>query len=85
MTITPKEFQKLQDKVDQLKQEHDRAEGALSQLMVQLKEQHGVTTLSDAKALLKKLEKLTIVAEKKFDKALDEFNEQWSEKLKQIT
>ena len=59
----------------------DKAEGALQQVMKQLKEKFGCTTLEAAKKKLKLLKKQGQEAEVEFDKAVEEFEEEWNDKL----
>lgn len=74
-------FRELKAKVDRLRREHDRAEGALEQAMIKLKKQHGCKTLEDGKELLASMEKSCKQKRSKFDKAMERFDEKWGEKL----
>jgi predicted transcriptional regulator len=75
-------YKQLSDKVEKLQRDHDRAEGALSQLMARLKSEFGCDTLADAERKLKKLDKEASVKEKEFYEAMDEFEADWKESLK---
>jgi len=81
MTIDLERYQSLKSNVERLRRESDRAEGALEQLMARLKEEYGCKTLSDAKELAGKLENEAAEATRKFNKELEEFEEEWSEVL----
>jgi len=70
-------YQNLKKRVDDSRQEASRAEGALSQLKKDLKDQFGVGSLKDADKLLKKMEADLEKAEGVFDKALAEFEKEW--------
>jgi predicted nucleic acid-binding Zn-ribbon protein len=72
-------YKQLADKVEKLQRDHDRAEGALSQLMGRLKSEFSCDTLDAAEKKLKKLEKEAATKEKEFDLALDEFESDWKE------
>lgn len=78
---TIERYRKLKVKVDRLRREHDRAEGALEQAMVKLQKQHGCKTLEEGKVLLSKTEKDCKRKRSKFDKAMERFDEEWGEKL----
>ena len=71
----------LKQKVEDRKQQRDRAEGRLEETKQRMKEEFGVSTLKQTKEQLKKF----VVMEKKtstaFETALKEFEEEWSEKL----
>lgn len=72
-----KRYTELKGQVDRLQRDHDRAEGALSGLMVRLKTEHDCDTLEEAQAKLKQLEAKTQKAEKQFEEALGRFEEEW--------
>ncbi len=74
-------FKELKAKVDRLRREYDRAEGALEQAMMKLKKQYGCKTLEEGRALLVKTEKDCKRKRAKFDKAMERFDGEWGEKL----
>jgi len=77
MSNTLKRYMELKRKTEQSQQEADRAEGALQQVMNQLKKEFGCTTLEDAKKKLDILEKQERKAEIEFEKLINEFALQW--------
>jgi len=72
-----KKYMGLKKKVERAQQEADKAEGALEQVMKQLKKEFGCSTLEEAKKKLKVLEKQKQKAEKDFEIAVEEFEEEW--------
>lgn len=76
-----KDLEQLKRKAEQLRQQHDRAQGRLEETEKRLKEEFEVDSLEAAEKLLKKLEKEEAAAKEKFDNALEEFNEEWGDKL----
>ena len=72
-----KKYMNLKKRVEQAQQEANRAEGALEQVMKQLKEEFGCITLEDAKKKLKSLEKQEQKARTDFEEAMEEFEEKW--------
>ena len=67
----------LKRKVETAQQEADKAEGALSVEMKQLKNEFGCATLSEAKRKQKQLQKQEGLSKKAFDDALEAFEEKW--------
>lgn len=72
-------YTELKEKVDKAKRERDRAAGALEQAEKQLKEQFDCNSLEEAEELLEAKQKDEARAEKKFEKAMTEFEEKWDE------
>ena len=81
MTIDVERYQKLKDNVDRLQREADRAEGALDQLMVKLKEDYGCDTIEEAETKAAKLGKAATKAEVLFETAFAKFRVKWAEVL----
>ena len=81
MTIDIKQYEQLKRRVETLQREHDRAEGALGQLMTKLADEHGCETLDDARAKAKQLKVDAEAAESEYDAALAEFEEKWGDRL----
>jgi len=79
--IDLREFQRLSDKLEALKRQADRAEGAKAQLAEQLKKDFGVDSLADAKKLLRKLEKEGEKLDREYREALKTFDDKWGDKL----
>ena len=69
----------LKKRVETAQQEADKAEGALSEVMKQLKRDFDCDTLNEAKRKLKQLKKKEESSKKDFDAALEEFEEKWSD------
>ena len=76
-------YKELKAKVDRLRREHDRAEGALEQAMLKLKEQYDCKTLEEGKIVLSKMEKDCKRKRSKYDKAMERFDEEWGERLEE--
>lgn len=72
-------YNQLKQQAEQAQREADRQAGVLTQLKAKLKEEFGVTSLSDAKALLKKLQGEQRDAEQQYEQALDQFLEAYPE------
>lgn len=72
-------YTELKNKVDKLKQNKSRAEGALAQIKTQLKEKFGCTSLKMAKAKLVALKRKGKKVSDEFDKAVEKFEERWDE------
>lgn len=74
-------YLQIEKKVNQAQQEADQAEGAISELMKQLKKDFGCVSLSAAKKKRKQLKKQSEESEKAFEQALNEFEEKWSDEI----
>jgi DNA repair exonuclease SbcCD ATPase subunit len=72
-----KEFERLKDKVERAKRELAKAEGALEEVMGQLKSTYGCTTIEEAEKIYEELEEKTIKLEKVYEKKLKQFNDKW--------
>ena len=77
MTISVEEYQKLKKRVETVRREHDKAQGALEQTMKRLKEEFDCDSLKEARQLHKRLKREAAEAAEKFDGALAEFQEKW--------
>ncbi len=75
--MTSEQFLKLKQEVEETKAEADRAQGALDQLMVTLKEQFQCSDLKQARKLLEELEEKKDRAEVILDKAQKEYERKW--------
>lgn len=69
----------LKKRVDQAQQEADKAEGALGEVMGQIKNEFSCDTLSAAKKARKQLQLQKESSGKAFDDALENFEETWNE------
>lgn len=73
------EFLELRRQHETAKADAERAQGALSQLMSQLKEDHECDTLEEAKSLLTRLEKKLAQEEKVLTQAIAEYQAKWND------
>lgn len=76
-TITEEEFKHLKEEVEQAKVDHERAKGALSELMNQLKKEFGCDSFKEANTLLQKLIEKSDAAQKEYEKAFTNYRETW--------
>jgi len=81
MAIDLKTFNTLKINVDRLRSDADKAEGALTQLMTRLKNEHDCSTLDEAEHKLKKLEQQATEDEQEYSQALESFQAEWQEQL----
>lgn len=81
MSISPKKFQELTEKLSTLQRTKAKAEGALESLMTQLEEEFDCATLKEGRSLLRKLEAENLKLEEEFDGAFKEFREQFDDAL----
>lgn len=83
MTISLDEFHKLQKRVNTLQKEADQAEGAMKQLLADLKARYGVKSEEEAEALLKTLEKEELKVGKEYGEQMEQFNDTYGHLLRQ--
>jgi len=76
-------YVQLKKRVETAQQQADQAEGALGEIMGQIKEEFGCTSLKLAKVKLKQLEKAKDISKEEFDNAIKKFEEDWSEELEE--
>lgn len=76
-----KEYTQIQEKLESAKQQKDKAEGALGQIMNRLKKEFDCPTLVAAKNKLKKLRGQKETAEQTRDKAVKTFRKDWPDEL----
>ena len=76
-----KEMTKLKKKVEELKSEADKAQGAFDSCMARLKEEFDCDTIEEGRAALEDITKREAKALKKYKEAKDKFTEEWDEKL----
>ena len=72
---------KLKKQAESAQREADKAQGALEQILSQLKEDFDCETLEDAETLLDKLGEKERTKAEAFDTALAEFEEKYGDKL----
>jgi len=75
--ITEAKFRDLKNAHESAKTEAERAEGALIQLMSQLKSEFECDTLEEAQEKLRKLQKQQAREEKELEAAIAEYEEKW--------
>lgn len=73
--------EELKSKVDQLRRKADRAAGALSEQMSQLKKEFGCNSLEEAEKLLKKLEREEEKLHAELETQLDQFEKEFGDEL----
>jgi len=71
------EYQTLKRCVETAQQDLNKAEGALTQLMNQLKKEFNCSTIEQAEKKLKELEKKQKQLEIEFNKQIKQFKEKW--------
>lgn len=76
MSLTER-YERLSRKTDQLRQQKAQAEGALDQVISQIKEEHGCSSMKEANELLAEMERSIEDLEEKFDLSLKAFEEKW--------
>lgn len=74
----------LKKQVEQLQTDADRAEGALDQLLSQLKKEFGCKSLKEARILLRKLTTELEQLEHDSRTKITAFEEKWSERLRGV-
>jgi len=77
MTIKLDKYLALKRRVESAQQKADQADGAIGEVMKQLKKEFGCSTLNEAKRKLKQLEKQEVESKEKFDSAVEKFEEDW--------
>ncbi len=74
-------YLELKENVEEAERQANQAEGALGQVMKQLKTEFGCSTIEAANKKLKKLQQQVNVAEKSFNTAVEVFEEKWENEL----
>ena len=74
-------YVRLKKQVENAQQKVSQAEGALGEIMKQLKKEFGCDTLKEAKRKLKQLEKQKTSSKQESDDAIEKFEEDWSEEI----
>jgi len=78
-------YEQLKRRIEQLQREQAKAEGMLDQVMLELEEKHKVKTIREAEKLAIKLAEEAQQVEEEYHEALEKFETQWSELLKDGT
>lgn len=76
-----KKFIDLKDRVSKAQEEAAQATGALDQITERLEQEFNCSTIEEAESFLKKLEKKAEKENKEFETALEEFEDEWKERL----
>ena len=79
--MTLDEFLALKREYEAVRREADKAEGALVQLVKQLKEEYGVKTDKEAARVLADVERTREELDEKVEKAWSNWQENWKGKL----
>jgi predicted nucleic acid-binding Zn-ribbon protein len=77
----PKKYLDLKERVEKAQQRAAKAEGALGQVLKQLKEEFKCNSLEEAETLLKRMQKKEKEAQQELDKAMEEFETKWAEQI----
>lgn len=79
MPIDIKKYERLKQIAENAQREADRSAGVLEMLKTKIKDEYGVASMSEAKALLKKLKKQQEEAENEYEQRYAEFVEKYPE------
>lgn len=79
--IDLQKYQRLKERVDELRREKDRASGVVSTIKDTLREEFGVSTLKEAKAKLQELKEEQTEAEAEYETRLKAFEKEFGEVL----
>jgi len=77
--LTEEKYRRLKQEVENTKAEADRAQGALDQLLVRLKDEFDCKDLKEARTKLVELETKKEKAEIAFSKALTDYEKKWKQ------
>lgn len=75
--LTEKQYQELRRDVEEAKEEAQRAQGALDEGLSRLEKEFGCKTIQEAREKLEDMEEERNAAEKKFEKALKDYERKW--------
>lgn len=79
--ISAEQYQRLQAKTAKLAAEANKAQGAYEQLMARAREEYGISTAKEFRALVQQLETEAAAAEEALEAAVEDFESQWGERL----
>ena len=85
MTIALDDFYRLKSKVEKLKLTSERAKGALQEITDRLLEEFNCSTVEEAEALFESLRDKELVLSKKYTAAKLAFEQEWADKLRDVT
>ncbi len=75
------DFKTVKEEVERAQRDKSKAEGALEQVLKDIKEKFDCSSKEKAEKLLTQLERDENLARKKYDEAVDAFEEVWDEQL----
>jgi len=78
--MTARELEQLKQQIEQARTDRDQTQGAITQLMKQLKEEFGCKTVEEAREKLKELQKELDTLSEKMDKKTAELERMVSER-----
>ena len=70
-------YLKLKARVEKAQQKADKAEGALDEVLKQIKKDFNCNTINEAKRKLKQLKNQSEKLQIEFNKAIEQFEEKW--------
>ena len=71
-------YLKIKKQVERDQQKADKAEGALNQIMKQLKDEFNCSTLEEAERMLKKMKKKSKELQKQFEEAIEKYEKEYT-------
>lgn len=77
-------YEKIKARVDRLKRDATKAEGALEQLLVQLKKEFNCETIEQAKEHLKELQEQVEQEQEALEIQLTRFEKKWASVLEDV-
>lgn len=77
-------YEKIKAKVDRLKRDATKAEGALEQLLVQLKKEFNCETIEQAKEHLQELQEQVEQEQEALEVQLTRFEKKWASVLEDV-
>lgn len=80
--ISVEEYNQIKKKADDQRNSVAQAEGALNQMLADLKEKHGCSTIEEAEAALARLEAEEKELEAAYNQEVATYKEKWGELLK---
>lgn len=79
-----KTYQKRHAELEKIRRRRDQSQGALNELLEQLRKEHGCSTIEEADELLEQLRTKLAQARKKLKKQLKKFDAEWTEYLEEL-
>lgn len=76
--IKLEQITELKEQIHSLQQQAAKAQGAIEQILKQLKEEFNVSSIEEAKETLRKLEQEKVELEQKLEDSYKKFIEKWS-------